>query len=695
MTKKFLTFGILLIVLTGILLPNIAFGEEELDELAQILSTVNPVAAVTAKASADGLFSPVEYFFDGFFKIIGHFLMTISSFILIISGKIFDSVVEFTVIDMGKNIGDPKGVGGGITAAWATLRDIANMCFIFVLLFAAFKNMFQYNINNFGATIKNIIIVALLINFSLFFSKVVIDASNIVSVGFYKSIATANTNTYELSGTLTGTKENFGFTGISGGYLRMLGLQTFFGAEILDKVNDPVKILTLGVVSSIFMLVTATILLIAGIMFAARFIILIFLMILSPLALIAYIIPGQEKQFNSWKDSLISQSFFAPLFFALTWVVFKVGSSLLTAVDKNSTWTDLITKADSGAINLLLFYILITGFSIAALVLSKQMATSGATGGAFKAISGGVGTAAIGGAALAGRNTIGRASSLVSEKYRDTLSKNALGRSTLWLANKGKQSSFDARAVGDTKLMKSIGADKYTNDMLGAAGKAGGKGGFAKVIEEKAKAKAAYAKDVYGQTDFEKDEAKKRQTDYDIEKAGEEKKIKQRRLDKVAEKIADARTPEETEKAEAYREYVNKINKKNIFDDKEYSDEFKNKDIVKEYEKYSKAGEKRQEEFAKRLDKTANILTTAGAIVGGVVGGLAGGLPGIAIGSGVGAGLGSTNKAASKKIRLESKGPSKEKKLADIISKEFTETTTSETPATPPPAPTPPTTPSP
>ena len=54
-----------------------------------------------------------------------------------------------------------------------------------------------------------------------------------------------------------------------------------------------------------------------------------------------------------------------------------------------------------GAVSLIVNYVLIIGFSIAALIFAKTMASKTA---GFKAISGGIGTAAIGGGALAGRN---------------------------------------------------------------------------------------------------------------------------------------------------------------------------------------------------------------------------------------------------------------------------------------------------
>ncbi len=533
MTKKFLTFGILLIVLTGILVPSVVYGAEcTAEQLASgkyetktfsvgMASTITCVAKASGQSTSNGSTANAEssglagWIWKVFAQGIGYILITISSLALLLSGWVFDEVVKFTILDMGTNLGGGAGgVGDAITTAWATLRDIANMCFIFVLLFAAFKNMFQYNINNFGTTIKNIIIVALLINFSLFFSKVVIDASNIVAVGFYKSIT--NTSITYNTNTASGSKFE---KSISAGYMNMLGLQTFFGSNILTngKLSDGGQILTVGIITAAFMLITAVILLIAGIMFAARFIILVFLMILSPLALIAYIIPGQQKQFDSWKDSLINQSFFAPLYFALTWVVFKVGSSLIGVLGKPTVqWAEIATNP-KGVMPLIINYVLIIGFSIAALVISKQMATSGATGGAFKAISGGIGTAAIGGTAWALRTSVGQTGKYLSEKAglqsatkSDNRFKRTLARGALYASEKVRSATFDARnasiptsVVGDaiqgtlgrTKFGKKLGLDDVNipsvamgtivkdMDLLGK----GGDKGYKEAKEESAK----------------------------------------------------------------------------------------------------------------------------------------------------------------------------------------------------------------
>src|SRR3990167_533411 len=509
MTKKFLTFGILIVVLAVIFIPTHAAHAASFFGLVPDLKDIVIVAI----------------------KAIAYILMTISALILTLSGLIFDKVIDFTIVKMAANLGG-QGMGDAITVAWATLRDIANMCFIFVLLYAAFKTMFDASFSNFQTTVKNIIIVALLINFSLFFSKVVIDASNIVAVGFYNSIA--NQTTLDLTTGTTVTTQR----GISAGYMNMLGLQTFYNADILDSEGlEPTQLMTIGVMSSVFMLITAIILLMAGVMFAARFIILVFLMILSPLALIAYVIPGQKGKFEEWKSALIAQSFFAPVYFALTWVVFKLGNSLITVMKNDPTnatsggWSNLVAEPKS-IMGLILNYVLIIGFSIAALVISKSMASKTA---GFKAISGGIGTVAIGGAALAGRNTLGRASGLISESQREKWSKSNLGRAGLWMADKGKKGSFDVRGIDTLKKVPGLGGE------LGIMGKAGGKGGFAAVVDPKAKAKATYSKDVYGQTGKEKEDLEKSKND-------EEKSIKEKRSDKAVKTLAEAEVAEKKRK---------------------------------------------------------------------------------------------------------------------------------------------------
>src|SRR3990167_7363717 len=679
MAKKIVPFGILIVVLSIVFVPT--------------------------HAAHAYLF---ESFVNGALKAIAIILIEISAFVLTLSGWIFDKVVDFTIVKMAANLGG-QGIGDALTTAWATLRDIANMCFIFVLLYAAFKTMFDANFSNFGKTVKDIIIVALLINFSLFFSKVVIDSSNIVAVGFYNSIANQTPSTLPNQS-----------TGISAGYANMLGLQTFGDPKILNGLGsgaeETANIMIVGIMSSVFMLITAVILLMAGVMFAARFIILVFLMILSPLALIAYVIPGQKGKFEEWKSALIAQSFFAPVYFALTWVVFKLGNSLITVMKNDPTnatsggWSNLVAEPKS-IMGLILNYVLIIGFSIAALVISKSMASKTA---GFKAISGGIGTVAIGGAALAGRNTLGRASGLISESQREKWSKSNLGRAGLWMADKGKKGSFDVRGIDTLKKVPGLGGE------LGIMGKAGGKGGFAAVVDTKAKAKATYAKDVYGQTGKEKEvaaeqkseatkaeekanEAKNKEDRHlqtEANKRGQEKKDLENQLKEKKKKMEEAILPEtkqslneevvkmeeQLKEAEIAHKSATERKDKMLKGEHEYSEETKNLEkeakLAKEQSyKTGNAAAERQKAYAERLDK---------------------GLPGTRWFGRLQPNQG--YKEAARKVREQAKGKSNKDKAADLLKAmkeeedktkgESGETTTPPSaptePSTQPPAPTPP-----
>ena len=184
--KKFLTLGILVVVLVGVFTPNISFATDcaltisgpctvgnktcEKSFIGGIVctdekgnKTDNVGNNVDKNSGSCSLiltpFAIASCMFEILSKGVGYILMTITSLILIISGSIFDTIINFTILDMSKNLGTESGIGSSITTAWETLRDVANMFFIFVLLYAAFKAMFDANFGNFQTTIKNIIIV--------------------------------------------------------------------------------------------------------------------------------------------------------------------------------------------------------------------------------------------------------------------------------------------------------------------------------------------------------------------------------------------------------------------------------------------------------------------------------------------------------------------------------------------------------
>lgn len=82
-----------------------------------------------------------------------------------------------------------------ISNAWKIVRDLSNIFFILVLLYISIKVILGLGGSEVKKMIVQVILMALLINFSMFITKVVIDSSNILALIFYNRINTEYTNT--------------------------------------------------------------------------------------------------------------------------------------------------------------------------------------------------------------------------------------------------------------------------------------------------------------------------------------------------------------------------------------------------------------------------------------------------------------------------------------------------------------------
>jgi len=120
------------------------------------------------------------------------------------AGAVFDYMLDFT-LDTCILAND------GIRDIWTDMRDIANMGFILGLIFISFSLITGAAAARAKSLFVRLIIIALVLNFSLFVSKVIIDAGNITALTFYNGITTTATpfNYDELQGTkISETKNN-------------------------------------------------------------------------------------------------------------------------------------------------------------------------------------------------------------------------------------------------------------------------------------------------------------------------------------------------------------------------------------------------------------------------------------------------------------------------------------------------------
>lgn len=197
-----------------------------------------------------------------------------------------------------------------IDVGWTTVRDLCNMFFIFILLYIAIRTILQME----GGTkrlLVNVIIAALLINFSLFFSKIIIDAANIFAVGFWSKI--------EITDGSQGVKNSVGR-----GLIAALDLQTISvtkDATGKECASGPTENAIRYFGGGILMLIAGYIFLAGAFMMIYRSVVLILCLIFSPLAFLGPILPKFGGEGNAVMEQLIKASVLAPAYIFMLYLV--------------------------------------------------------------------------------------------------------------------------------------------------------------------------------------------------------------------------------------------------------------------------------------------------------------------------------------------------------------------------------------
>lgn len=417
-----------------------------------------------------------EKCFHSFLAVAMYAIMKVAAWVLWVAGIFFNTTIIWTVVNMR----DALNNVGGITDAWRVIRDLGNMMFIFVLLYAAIGTVLDLSSVSAKKIVTNVVIAALFINFSMFFTKVVIDASNILALGFYEAIAQSNPN----------IDPNSAEGGISAAFQSAFGVQSLYKAaesiQALQRLKDGWAIVVTGIAGFVIMLIAAFVLFAMAFAFAIRFVVLVFVLILSPIAFVSFAVPsGKLKGYaNKWRDALFNQALFAPIFFILMWVVLRIltGQGSLAAYTNYGAAAQTnamaaLSDGNAGAVYLLFKYAISVAFIVAAFIISKQTASAGAgaLSGVINKTTGWAGAATFGTVAYAGRQSLGRwANAGANDKklQEEAARGNRDARLRLAINKKLASASFDARATGVGRTL-----DAGTGGVMGIG--ALNKGGYA------------------------------------------------------------------------------------------------------------------------------------------------------------------------------------------------------------------------
>lgn len=423
-------------------------------------------------------------------------LLTIGSLILGISGVLLNNVMAYTIVNMSAHVGANGDLYNIINKTWTTFRDLANMAFIFILLYVAIGTILGLGNVDMKKMLTRVIIVALLLNFSLFFTKLIIDGSNTLTVVFYNQI----------NASVSGEGAN-----IANAYMQKFGFTSWYNTGTAGNViatatgGDWIKMLEVGFLGMIFMGTAAFIFFAMSILFISRFVIIIFLFILSPLAFAAMALPN-DKYSGRWFSALWDQVIFAPVCIALLWIVLQLLDVIVATPDPNQNIASMVASLGNGATGagasagaIFMNFFIIIAFTVAALIIAKEAGAHGA-GGLMKfgkklrvGAQGYFGGATAGALGYAGRRTVGWTGRNIADSEALKKAEASGGwRGALAGVVRGKskdiaKSSFDVRA---TKIGGELAGT------IGGLGKAGGKDGYDKFVEEREKLALDRAKDL-------------------------------------------------------------------------------------------------------------------------------------------------------------------------------------------------------
>ncbi len=359
-------------------------------------------------------------------------MFSFTGFLLSIVGILFNWVIQYTVFEFGSYFGNSTGVLTG----WGILRDIGNIVLLFSFIFLGI--MMILNLDSLGTrkAISQLLIVAVLLNFSLFITEAVIDVSNVLSAALYNQSSAGCGNNG--SGCSSSGKD-FVNNGIAGQILQAGGLSNMFtsgngGKATIpaDMGTEPTHKLIIYIMLTIFVSITMVVLLTAAGLLLIRGVILVFIMVTSPIALVAMVVPPLQSLASTWRRLLLGESFFAPVYILLVLVSLKILKSLETSLGGGATGQTLIGALSTNSVSLtsiLLLFALVIGFMIASLMTAKQLGAVGATavsGAARSAVTKTVtAPARLGayGAGVAYRNTVGKGMVGVQNKFNTTMGK--------------------------------------------------------------------------------------------------------------------------------------------------------------------------------------------------------------------------------------------------------------------------------
>ncbi len=298
----------------------------------------------------------------------------IGGFVSGIGGLMLDLAIEKLVLQMGDFFVN-QGLGAVVNSIWTVIRDLLNILFIFSLVYIGLRTIWDSDDSKTKSLLGHLIIAALLINFSLYFAKVVVDVANFTAVQVHSAAVSGITGTYGIKNSsflnyVTGEKS------LSGAYMQVLDTSSWF-----NGIGDIEGVILYAIMAMFFLMFLGFVLAYGAIMLTWRFIAIVFYLMFSPFMFLGWILPQFQSYSTKWWKGFIGYSFYAPIYIFMLYVGLYSLQQIKNDIGINGGFSNIFgasgTEVVSG-MGIFIFFALGVGFLIGAMKVAGIVSQGGA-----------------------------------------------------------------------------------------------------------------------------------------------------------------------------------------------------------------------------------------------------------------------------------------------------------------------------
>lgn len=226
---------------------------------------------------------------------IGWLICPVVTFLADVSDTVKDNIDEYLVVNPSELT---KRDDGSVYSYWATMRNYANVLFVIAFIIIIYSQISGMGLSSYGIKrmLPRLVVGALLVNVSFYLCAAMVDLSNAIGASAYNFIS---------SGTSAGSGGTSPGSSASGDAWWATTATTLLvgGAVLFFALGAFIA----GLITVLMIALTTLLLL------GVRQAIIIFAIIISPLAFVAWLLPNTESLFKKWWQTFKTMLFVYPI----------------------------------------------------------------------------------------------------------------------------------------------------------------------------------------------------------------------------------------------------------------------------------------------------------------------------------------------------------------------------------------------